>query len=129
MTADFKAKFLFATCMFLWSVRHLTSELANRITKTHSKQLIPVCLPVRHLIGEQRQTVQFASSPHSYRSGVTANTPIWSMVNQGSKALLTTTNHERVACELAIAKQRSGPTGIIRLSFSKQYTRFDEAAS
>jgi hypothetical protein len=127
MTVAFDVRFLFATCMFFGSVRHLTGEQANRIHKTPSNQLIPVCLPVRHLIGEQRQTVQFASSPHSYRSGVTANTPIWRTVNQGREAPRATANHERVACELAIAKQRSGSTGIIRLSFSKQYTRFDEA--
>jgi len=36
---------------------------------------------------------------------------------------------ERVLCELNVAKQRSGPTGMIRLGFSRRHTRFDEATA
>ena len=37
-------------------------------------------------------------------------------------------DHESVAVNLLIAKQRNGPTGDVNLTFLKNYTRFESAA-
>lgn len=40
----------------------------------------------------------------------------------------TTTDQDAVAVNMAVAKQRSGPTGIVHFSFLKSFTRFELAA-